>query len=77
MSKILIKNGKALIIKNNDVVIEEINILIENSKIKKMEKNLEDSDYIISKGGSFLCDEKQNYNARTNKCTFTCTNEHI
>ena len=40
MSKILIKNGKALIIKNNDVVIEEINILIENSKIKKMEKNL-------------------------------------
>ena len=35
MSKILIKNGKALIIKNNDVVIEEINILIENGKIKK------------------------------------------
>ena len=32
MSKILIKNGKALIIKNNDVVIEEINILIENGK---------------------------------------------
>ena len=49
MSKILIKNGKALIIKNNDVVIEEINILIENSKIKKMEKNLEDSEaYIIN-----------------------------
>ena len=48
MSKILIKNGKALIIKNNDVVIEEINILIENGKIKKMEKNLEDSDYIIN-----------------------------
>ena len=49
MSKILIKNGKALIIKNNDVVIEEINILIENGKIKKMEKNLEDSEaYIIN-----------------------------
>lgn len=49
MSKILIKNGKALIIKNNDVVMEEINILIENSKIKKMEKNLEDSEaYIIN-----------------------------
>lgn len=39
MSKILIKNGKALIIKNNDVVIEEINILIENmAKIKKRKK---------------------------------------
>ena len=46
MSKILIKNGKALIIKNNDVVIEEINILIENSKIKKMEKNLEYINFV-------------------------------
>lgn len=48
MSRTLIKNGKALLFKNNDIVIEKNDILIENGKITKIESNIKDeADKII------------------------------
>ena len=42
MDKILIKNGKVLLFRNNDVIIEEKDVLIENGKIIKIEKSIQD-----------------------------------
>lgn len=48
MNKILIKNGKVLLLKNDDIVIENKDILIENGKIVKIEINIQDNaDKII------------------------------
>ncbi len=41
MNNILIKGGKLLLIKNDDIVIEKKDILIENGKITKIEENIE------------------------------------
>lgn len=41
MKTLLIKNGKVLLFKNNDVVIEQKDVLIENGKITKIEENID------------------------------------
>ena len=43
MNKILIKNGKVLLLKNENIVIENKDILIENGKIVKIERNIQDN----------------------------------
>jgi len=49
MKKILLKNGKTLLFKSNDVIDEENDILIEKEKIKLIEKNIEDKEaYVIN-----------------------------
>ena len=41
MQDLLIKNGKVLIYKNNDVILEEKDILIQNGKIATIDKNID------------------------------------
>ena len=48
MNNILIKNGKALLFQNEDIIIENKDILIEDGKIVKIEKNIQDdADKVI------------------------------
>lgn len=48
MQDLLIKNGKVLLFKNNDVVIENKDILVHNGKIQKIENNINYEDaYVI------------------------------
>ena len=49
MQNLLIKNGKVLLFKNDDVVIENKDILIQNGKIEKIENNIDyENAYVIN-----------------------------
>ena len=49
MNSILIKNGKVLLFKDDDVIIEKKDVLIDNGKITKIEDKIEEqADKIIN-----------------------------
>ncbi len=49
MQNLLIKNGKVLLFKNDDVVIENKDILVQNGEIEKIENNINYEDaYVIN-----------------------------
>lgn len=53
----IIKNGKVVLFKNEDVIVKDVDLKIENGKIVRIERNIEaeDSEKLLMQQIRLLC----------------------